>query len=86
MLPYDTDAVGIKTTALSVDAFKGELTEIVRHGRLLVLLNACHSGPASLDGSGRAVDAAALRRELAANVTVLRSSGGSEASLEDDAW
>jgi hypothetical protein len=42
LLPYDSDArdaVGIKTTALSVDAFKGELTEIAKHGRVLVLLD-----------------------------------------------
>jgi uncharacterized caspase-like protein len=90
LLPYDTDArdaVGIKTTALSVDAFKGELIEIAKHGRVLVLLDACHSGATSLDGSSQAVDAAVLRRELAAaNVTVLTSSGRSEVSLEDDAW
>jgi WD40 repeat protein len=90
LLPYDTDArdaVGIKTTALSVDAFKGELMEIAKHGRVLVLLDACHSGATSLDGSSQAVDAAELRRELAAaNVTVLTSSGRSEVSLEDDAW
>jgi WD40 repeat protein len=90
LLPYDTDArdaVGIKTTALSVDAFKSELMEIAKHGRVLVLLDACHSGATSLDGSSQAVDAAVLRRELAAaNVTVLTSSGRSEVSLEDDAW
>jgi hypothetical protein len=90
LLPYDTDArdaVGIKTTALSIDAFKGELMEIAKHGRVLVLLDACHSGATSLDGSSQAVDAAVLRRELAAaNVTVLTSSGRNEASLEDDAW
>jgi WD40 repeat protein len=90
LLPYDTDArdaVGIKSTALSVDAFKGELIEIAKHGRVLVLLDACHSGATSLDGSSQAVDAAVLRRELAAaNVTVLTSSGRSEVSLEDDAW
>jgi hypothetical protein len=90
LLPYDTDArdaVGIKNTALSVDAFKGELTEIAKHGRVLVLLDACHSGATSLDGSSQAVDAAVLRHELAAaNVTVLTSSGKSEVSLEDEAW
>ena len=86
---YDTDirdAVGMKSTALSVDAFKGELTEIAKHGRVLVLLDACHSGATSLEGSSPAVDAAVLRREFAAaNVNVLTSSGRSEASLED-AW
>jgi WD40 repeat protein len=90
LLPYDTDAreaVGIKNTALSIDMLKGELLKLAEHGRVLVLLDACHSGATTLDGSGKAVDAAALRHELAAaNVTVLTSSGGREASLEDDAW
>jgi hypothetical protein len=90
LLPYDTDAreaVGIKSTALSIDMLKGELLKLAEHGRVLVLLDACHSGATTLDGSGKAVDAAALRHELAAaNVTVLTSSGGREASLEDDAW
>jgi WD40 repeat protein len=90
LLPYETDArgaVGIKTTALSVDALKGELIEIAKHGRVLVLLDACHSGATSLDGSSKAVDATVLRHELAAaNVTVLTSSSGQEVSLEDDQW
>jgi hypothetical protein len=54
----------------SVDSFKNKVMEIAKHGRVLVLPDAC-SGAAS-DGSGRAVDAAALHRMLAsANVTVL---------------
>ena len=64
LLPYDTDArdaVGIKNTALSVGAFKDELIEIAKRGRrVLVLLDDCHSGATSMDGSGKAVDAAAL--------------------------
>ena len=90
LLPCETDArdaVGIKTTALSIDALRGELLELARHGRVLVLLDACHSGATTLDGSAKAVDAAALRCELAAaNVTVLTSSGGSEPSHEDEEW
>jgi hypothetical protein len=90
LLPYDTDArdaVGIKTSALSVDAFKSELVEIAKHGRVLVLLDACHSGATSLDGSAKAVDATVLRHELAAaNITVLTSSTGQEVSFEDDKW
>jgi hypothetical protein len=90
LLPYDTDArdaVGIKNTALPIDVLRTELLKVAEHGRVLVLLDACHSGATTLDGTGRAVDAAALRRELAAaNVTVLTSSGGSEPSLEDQAW
>jgi WD40 repeat protein len=90
LLPYDTDArdaVGIKNTALLIDALRGELLKLAEHGRVLVLLDACHSGATTLEGTAQAVDAAALRHELAAtNVTVLTSSGGREASLEDDAW
>ena len=59
---------------------KASCWRLAKHGRVLVLLDACHSGATTLDGSAQAVDAAALRRELAAaNVTVLTSSGGSEA-------
>jgi uncharacterized caspase-like protein len=90
LLPYDTDpreAVGIERTALPIDTPRRQLLKLAEHGRVLVLLDACHSGATTLDGSGKAVDAAALRRELAAaNVTVLTSSAGSEASLESDAW
>jgi WD40 repeat protein len=90
LLPYDTDArdaVGIKTTALPLDMLRTELLKLAEHGRVLVLLDACHSGATTLDGSATAVDAAALRQQLAAaNVTVLTSSGRSEASLEDDTW
>jgi hypothetical protein len=90
LLPYETDArdvVGIKGTALSIDALRGELLELATHGRVLVLLDACHSGATTLDGSAKAVDATMLRRGLAAaNVTVLTSSGSREPSLEDDAW
>ena len=47
LLPQDTDArdaVGIKATALSIDDLKAELLELAKHGRVLVLLDACHSG------------------------------------------
>jgi len=90
LLPYDTDArdaVGIKNTALPIDMLRTELLKLAERGRVLVLLDACHSGATTLDGSAKAMDAAALRHELAAaNVTVLTSSGGSEPSKEDDAW
>lgn len=90
LLPYEADArdaVGIMDTGLSVDMLKGELLKLAQHGRVLVLLDACHSGATSLDGSAKAMDATVLRHELAAaNVTVLTSSSGREPSLEDPAW
>ena len=80
------DAAGIKATALSADDLKGELLEIAKHGRVLVLLDACHSGATTMDGAAKAVDADALRTGLAAaNVTVLTSSKGSETSQEGEA-
>jgi uncharacterized caspase-like protein len=90
LLPYETDArdaIGIKATGLSIDTFKRELLKLAEYGRVLVLLDACHSGATSLDGASVAVDATVLRHELAAaNVTVLTSSGSREPSLESDAW
>ena len=89
LLPYDTDArdaVGIKGSALSIDVLKDELMEIAKHGHVLVLLDACHSGATTLDGSAKSVDATVLRQQLAAaNITVLTSSSGDKVSLEDDA-
>lgn len=84
LLPHDVDArdaVAIKDSALPVTALREELLRLAAHGRVLVLLDACHSGGAS------SVPAALLTGALAAaNVTVLTSSGESEASREDPAW
>jgi uncharacterized caspase-like protein len=90
LLPYEVnarDAVGIKATALTIDELRGELLELARHGHVLVLLDACRSGAATMDGARLGMDALALRRALvAANVTVLTSSSGSEVSREDPKW
>jgi uncharacterized caspase-like protein len=90
LLPSEVDArdeVGIRATALPTDELRDELLEIGRHGRVLVLLDACHSGASAMNGTALAVDSTALRTRLAAgNVTVLTSSSGSEASFEDPAW
>jgi hypothetical protein len=90
LLPYDIDArdpVGIKTNGLSIDELKGELVELAKHGRVLVLLDACHSGATTMGGAALEMDSTALRTGLAAaNVTVLTSSSGGEVSREDAAW
>ena len=90
LLPHDVDArdsVGIKTGALSVDDLKGELLKLAKRGRVLVLLDACHAGATTMDGTALDVDATRLRTELAgANVTVLTSSSGQQPSREDPAW
>ena len=86
LLPNEVDArddAGIKASALSADDLRGELLELARFGRVLVLLDACHSGATTMTGTAITVDADALRVGLAAvNVTVLTSSKGSETSEE----
>ncbi|MEA2962207.1 MAG: hypothetical protein QOI46_2305, partial [Alphaproteobacteria bacterium] len=90
LLPAEVDArdaVGIKTAALSADEVRGELLRLAQHGRVLVLLDACHSGATTMNGAALALDATALRQALAgANVTVLTSSSGAEPSAERDTW
>jgi uncharacterized caspase-like protein len=90
LLPYDVDArdpVGTKATALAIEELRGELVQLGRLGRVLVLLDACRSGAATADGTGVTVDATLLRTALAgANVTVLTSSAGTEPSHEDPRW
>jgi uncharacterized caspase-like protein len=90
LLPDEVDArsdAGIKASALSAEDLKGELLGLARYGRVLVLLDACHSGATTMDGTAIAVDADALRTGLAAaNVTVLTSSKGSETSEERESW
>jgi WD40 repeat protein len=86
LLPYDVDArddAGIESNGLSIDDLRGELAELGRHGRVLVLLDACHSGATTTDGSALTMDSTALRTALAAaNVSVLTSSTGPEVSFE----
>jgi hypothetical protein len=90
LLPADVDAsrpARIKATGFSIDDLRDELVELAKHGRVLVLLDACHSGATSMDGAKLAMDSTRLRSGLAAgNVTVLTSSSGDEVSYEDPAW
>jgi WD40 repeat protein/uncharacterized caspase-like protein len=87
LLPYDVDArddAGIESNGVSIDALRGELAELGQHGRVLVLLDACHSGATSTNGSPLTMDSTALRTALAAaNVSVLTSSTGAEVSFEE---
>ena len=90
LLPYEVDArddAGIQSDGLSIDELRGELTELGQHGRVLVLLDACHSGATTTTGSPLSMDSTALRTALAAaNVSVLTSSTGAEVSLENEDW
>jgi uncharacterized caspase-like protein len=86
LLPHEVDSrsnAGIKSDGLSVEDLRTELAKLGQHGRALALLDACHSGATTSDGSPISMDSTALRTALAAaNVSVLTSSSGSEVSYE----
>jgi WD40 repeat protein len=88
LLPYDVDT---RTEipplrAIAVSEFKRLVDSIARKGRVLVLLDACHSGAMS-DGTPFTVNGDVLSASLAAaNVSILTSSSRNETSREDDAW
>jgi WD40 repeat protein len=90
LLPHDTDAtdkVGIKRSGIEVASLRADLAALAERGRVLVLLDACHSGGATEGALDLGVDAALLRGALAmGNVTVLTSSAGTETSREDPRW
>jgi WD40 repeat protein len=87
LLPYDVDArdeAGIESKGLSIDDLKSELNELGQHGRVLVLLDACHSGATTSNGLPLSMNSTVLRSALAAaNVSVLTSSSGAEVSFEE---
>ena len=68
LLPWDIDVSGepaIKATGLAMNQLRGELDAIAVNGRVLVLLDACHSGAATADGDPLTMDSTALRFCLA---------------------
>jgi WD40 repeat protein len=90
LLPHDADprtTVDLKDTALSFDDLRDDLVGIAQYARVLVLLDACRSGTATMDGTRVVLDAAAARAALAApNVTVLTSTAPGDPSVEDERW
>jgi hypothetical protein len=86
LLPYEVDArdkAGIQSDGLSVEELRTKLADLGQHGRVLVLLDACHSGATTTNGSPISMDSTTLRTALAAaNVSVLTSSSGPEVSYE----
>jgi uncharacterized caspase-like protein len=90
LLPYGVDArtpAELKASAISANDFHDEVAELAKHGRVLVLLDACHSGAVTGDGSTLTTNADVLRSVLSAsNVTVLTPSTSNEFSGEDAKW
>jgi uncharacterized caspase-like protein len=80
-------STGIRASAISAQEFHDEIEQIAKHGRVLVLLDTCHSGAATGDGSKLASNVDLLRSIMSAsNVTVLTSSTAIEFSREDQNW
>jgi len=84
LLPHGAatgSAGALKASGLAATAFRDEIAEITRHGRVLVLLDACRSGGATApaDGTPRAM-------LTAPNVTVFTSSTAGEVSVEHRDW
>lgn len=90
LLPYEVDVgdpVAITSTALPASMLRQQIGTLARHGRVLVLLDACRSGGAMANGAAFAVDARLLRSVLVGpNVTVLTSSTSRQLSREDGRW
>ena len=93
LLPNDVEAdneLAIETTGIEIGRFKRVLKRLGERGKVLVLLDACHSGNV-MQGTKNALppDIETVREELSAagnGVIVLTSSTGTEVSVEKPEW
>ena len=75
------------TTAVSASQFAERIAKLAAHGKVLILLDACHSGAIGAQPWARDPDAKALQDAMdLENVTVLTSSKRSEKSEELPDW
>ncbi|MCW2247617.1 WD40 repeat protein [Azospirillum fermentarium] len=85
LLPYGVDILSrsaFSGTALSLPELQTHVRALAKKGRVLLLLDTCHSGAA-----GEASDANTLITGLAeTNITVITSSSSAEKSYETEAW
>jgi uncharacterized caspase-like protein len=88
LVPYGFDAgtaTAMETSAVSADEFARKVKALAAKGRVLLLLDACHSGAVGPGGS--IADASVLRAAVNMDsVTVLTSSKKDELSQELPAW
>ncbi|MEM6550474.1 MAG: caspase family protein [Pseudomonadota bacterium] len=74
----------MKASALPLGQVRDEIHALARHGRVLVLIDACRAGAAA-DGAGFALDARSARAMLAgANVSVLTATEAEERAVKDE--
>ena len=83
LVPYGVDnrtTARLKASAIPAAEFRGEISKLAAHGRVLVLLDACRS-------AGLIPNADKLKSLLDVNnVTVLTSSTADKVSREDPKW
>jgi uncharacterized caspase-like protein len=91
LIPYGVDVTTetkMQATSLWVEEFAGKVKHIAEQGRVLLLLDACHSGAVGPGGLSPVLDASTLRNAVNMdNVTVLTSSKNkNESSYEGPTW
>ena len=90
LIPYGVDVstpTRMETTAIWVEEFAAKVKHLAELGKVLLLLDACHSDAVGPGGSSAILDASVLRNAVNMdNVTVLTSSQKDELSREDPAW
>jgi uncharacterized caspase-like protein len=83
LLPYGVDLASIGASALSVTDLARSVQALAEAGKVLLLIDACHSGAIGPDK----LDASVLSKLVTMDsVTVLASSKRFESSLEDSRW
>jgi WD40 repeat protein len=90
LIPYDFDAGSQNRatgSAVSASDFAKKISAIAEHGRVLLLLDACHAGAVGAGGWATDPDAKVLQDAMdLENVTVLTSSKKNELSQELPNW
>ena len=90
LVPYGFDSetqTDMETSSVSADEFARKVKTIAERGKLLLLLDACHSGAIGPGGIASNADTSVLRNAVDSdNVSVLTSSTKDELSQELPAW
>jgi hypothetical protein len=90
LVPYGADETNpshLQASAIPASEFQRRLTKLTEHGRVLVLLDACHAGGIAANNVVGAPNADTLRSVVASSkITVLTSSTADKLSREDEKW
>jgi WD40 repeat protein len=89
LVPYGFDVAtqrAMQITGVSLTEFANAVTAVAEKGKVLLLLDACHSGAVGLGVSATNLDAVLRNLVTRDTVTVLTSSTKDELSMESAAW